>query len=67
MASRTEKNSRSRREYRPTVEGLEALRLLSSATQAHALTDMAMPHGLLAEPLPLGDDAHAGRVDGHVG
>jgi DNA-binding CsgD family transcriptional regulator len=62
LASRTEKNSRSRREYRPTVEGLEALRLLSSATQAHALTDLAAARDLLAEPLPLGDEARAHGV-----
>jgi RNA polymerase sigma factor (sigma-70 family) len=62
LASRTEKNSRSRREYRPTVEGLEALRLLSSATQAHALTDMGAARDLLAEPLPLGDEARAHGV-----
>ena len=57
MAGGTEKNPRSRRDYRPTVEGLEALRLLSSATQAHALTDVAAERDLLADPLPLGDEA----------
>jgi RNA polymerase sigma factor (sigma-70 family) len=62
LASRTEKNSRSRRDYRPTVEGLEALRLLSSATQAHALTDMAAARDLLAEPMPKGDEARAHGV-----
>jgi DNA-binding CsgD family transcriptional regulator len=57
LAGGTEKNPRSRRDYRPTVEGLEALRLLSSATQAHALTDVAAERDLLADPLPLGDEA----------
>ena len=57
MASGTDKNSRSRRDYRPTVEGLEALRLLSSATQAHALTDVAAERDLPTDLLPLGQDA----------
>jgi DNA-binding NarL/FixJ family response regulator len=57
LAGGTDKNLRSRRDYRPTVEGLEVLRLLSSATQAHALTDMAAERDLLAAPLPLGDEA----------
>jgi DNA-binding CsgD family transcriptional regulator len=57
LAGVPEKNPRSRRDYRPTVEGLEALRLLSSATQAHALTDVAAERDLLADPSPLGDDA----------
>lgn len=39
MASGVEKRSRRRRDYRPTVEGLEALRLLSAA-QAHLLTGL---------------------------
>ena len=62
MASRTEKNSRSRRDYRPTVEGLEALRLLSSGTQAHALTDMATAHNLLVDPAPVSDEARTHGV-----
>ncbi len=50
------------------MEGLEALRLLSSATQAHALADVAAERDLLAEPLPLGDEsAGARRVDGDLG
>jgi RNA polymerase sigma factor (sigma-70 family) len=57
LASGTEKNLRARRDYRPTVEGLEALRLLSSATQAHALTDVAVQHDLPTDLLPLGDEA----------
>ncbi len=56
MASGTEKNLRARRDYRPTVEGLEALRLLSSATQAHALTDVAAERDLQTDLLPLGDE-----------
>jgi DNA-binding NarL/FixJ family response regulator len=62
LASRTEKNSRSRREYRPTVEGLEALRLLGSATSAHALTDLLTAHDSPAEPLSRGDEALAQGV-----
>lgn len=62
MASRAEKSSRSRREYRPTVEGLEALRLLGSATSAHALTDLLTAHDSLAEPLSRGDEALAQGV-----
>jgi DNA-binding NarL/FixJ family response regulator len=62
LASRTEKNSRSRREYRPTVEGLEALRLLGSATSAHALTDLLTAHDSPAEPLSRGDEALARGV-----
>ena len=61
MASGSEKNSRARREYRPTVEGLEALRLLSSATQAHPFAAVAAEHDLRADPAPqtgpLGDDS----------
>lgn len=57
MASRPEKNSRSRREYRPSVEGLEALRLLGSAMPARALSDLLTAHDLLSEPLPRGDEA----------
>jgi RNA polymerase sigma factor (sigma-70 family) len=64
VASGSEKNSRARREYRPTVEGLEALRLLSSATQAHPLAGVAAEHDLRTDPArhhaaPLGDDAPA--------
>jgi DNA-binding CsgD family transcriptional regulator len=57
LASRGEKNSRSRREYRPSVEGLEALRLLGSALPARALSDLLTAHDLLSEPLPRGDEA----------
>jgi len=48
------------------VEGLEALRLLSSAAQAHPLAAMAVEQDLLADPFqhlaPLGDDAPAPPV-----
>jgi DNA-binding NarL/FixJ family response regulator len=62
LASRAEKSSRSRHEYRPTVEGLEALRLLGSATHAHALTDLLTAHDSLAEPPSRGDEALAQGV-----
>jgi RNA polymerase sigma factor (sigma-70 family) len=57
LASGTEKNPRSRRDYRPTVEGLEALRLLSSAAQAHALTEVFADRDLPTDLLPLGDES----------
>ncbi len=57
MASGTGKNPRKRRDYRPSVEGLEALRLLSSATQAHAVNDVASDRDLVAEPVPPATDA----------
>jgi len=61
LASGGEKRTRTRRHYRPTVERLEALRLLSGATQAHALPGVPAEHDLLAEPARhashLGDDA----------
>ncbi len=38
------------------MEGLEALRLLSSATQPHALADVATDRDLLEHALPLGDE-----------
>jgi RNA polymerase sigma factor (sigma-70 family) len=57
------KQTRRRRHYRPTVEGLEALRLLSSATQAHPLTGVAGHHDLAADAgrpaAPLTNDAPA--------
>src|SRR5262249_17850044 len=50
-----------RREYRPTVEGLEALRLLSDAAQAHPFAGVAAEHDMRADPAPqtwpLGDDS----------
>jgi RNA polymerase sigma factor (sigma-70 family) len=63
LASGSDKNTRTRRDYRPTVEGLEALRMLSSATQAHPFSGVAAEHELLADhqrhATPLGDDAPA--------
>jgi RNA polymerase sigma factor (sigma-70 family) len=61
LGSAREKMSRKQRRYSPTVELLEAVRLLSSATEAHPLTSLAAEHDLLAD-LPgavshLGDDA----------
>jgi DNA-binding CsgD family transcriptional regulator len=56
LASGTEKNPRTRRDYRPTVEGLEALRLLSSAAQAHALSDVASDRDLVVDPVLHRDD-----------
>jgi RNA polymerase sigma factor (sigma-70 family) len=48
------------------VEGLEALRLLSSATQAHALPGIPADHDLLTDshhqPVPLGNDTAATLV-----
>ena len=49
MASADEKKGRSQRRYRPTVERLEAVRLLSSATQAHPLAGVVAEHDLRAE------------------
>jgi DNA-binding CsgD family transcriptional regulator len=61
LATGQEKNSRTRRDYRPTVEGLEALRMLSAAAQAHPLPGVVAAHDQLAESAqhsaPLGDDA----------
>jgi RNA polymerase sigma factor (sigma-70 family) len=61
LAGGQEKNSRTRRDYRPTVEGLEALRLLSSAAQAHPLAGFVAEHDHLADSArhtaPLGGDA----------
>ena len=66
MASGNEKNPRARRDYRPTVEGLEAVRLLSSATQAHPLANMAAERDLLADPVqhpvPTGDETSAQAI-----
>ena len=66
MASGGDKKTRTRRDYHPRVEGLEALRLLSGATQAHPLAAIAVEQDLLAEPgqhpAPPGDDALAPPV-----
>jgi RNA polymerase sigma factor (sigma-70 family) len=50
LAGGGEKKTRVRRDYRPTVEGLEALRLLSSAAQAHPLPGMIAERDLLTDP-----------------
>jgi RNA polymerase sigma factor (sigma-70 family) len=44
-----DKKPRTSRHYRPTVEGLEALRLLSSATHAHPLAGVAAHHDFAAD------------------
>jgi RNA polymerase sigma factor (sigma-70 family) len=66
LASGGDKKTRTRRDYHPRVEGLEALRLLSSAAQAHPLAGMAVEQDLLADPVPhsapLGDDALAPQI-----
>jgi DNA-binding CsgD family transcriptional regulator len=49
LASDGEKEGRRQRRYRPSVERLEAVRLLSSATQAHPLASVAAEHDLRAE------------------
>lgn len=60
MAGGGEERSRRRRDYRPVVEGLEALRLLSAA-QAHLLPGMVVERDSMAgtghEPLSTGPDA----------
>lgn len=65
MAVGGEERSRRRRDYRPAVEGLEALRLLSAA-QAHLLPGMAVERDSLAgtghEPLTSGPDADAASI-----
>jgi RNA polymerase sigma factor (sigma-70 family) len=66
LASGNENNRRARRDYRPTVEGLEALRLLSSATQAHPLANMAAERDLLGDPVqhpvPTNDETSARAI-----
>ncbi len=64
MSSGEEKKGRGQRRYRPTVERLEAVRLLSSATQAHPLAGLAAEHDVLAGEsngpgAHLGDGSHA--------
>jgi DNA-binding CsgD family transcriptional regulator len=62
LAGGGEKRTRARREYRPTVEGLEALRLLSTAS-AHLVPGMVAERDLLADPgrgpLTPGPDTHS--------
>ena len=66
LAGGVEKKTRVRRDYRPTVEGLEALRLLSSAAQAHPLSGMIAERDLLTDPLPgplpVGEDGPSAAV-----
>jgi RNA polymerase sigma factor (sigma-70 family) len=65
LAAGGDKRSRTRRDYRPTVEGLEALRLLSAA-QARLLPGLVAERDLLAdpspEPLTAGQEAHRSPV-----
>lgn len=60
MAVGGEKRLRARRDYRPSLEGLEAVRLLSAA-QAHLLPGMVAPTDASADPArePTGHDADA--------
>lgn len=44
MAGGEDQKARTRRDYRPTLEGLESLRLLSSGGQAHAVSPASPPH-----------------------
>ncbi len=66
LAGGGEKKTRVRRDYRPTVEGLEALRLLSTAAQAHLLPGMIAERDLLTDPLqeprPVGEDGTSTAV-----
>ncbi len=50
MAGGGEEKKRTRRSYRPAVEAMEALRLLSSATAALPLAGLAAEHNVLADP-----------------
>jgi DNA-binding NarL/FixJ family response regulator len=50
LAGGIDPKARTKRDYRPTVERLEALRLLSNATQAHPLAGYAAEHNLLVDP-----------------
>jgi RNA polymerase sigma factor (sigma-70 family) len=52
LAGSGEKKSRTRRNYRPTVEALEALRLLSAAAQTHPLPGIVAERDLHPDPLP---------------
>ena len=49
LAGRPGKKTRTRRHYRPTLEGLEAVRLLSGATESHAFSGVAIEHDLLTD------------------
>ena len=50
MAGGGDGKRRTRRSYRPTVEVMEALRLLSSATPAAPMTGFAVEHNALGDP-----------------
>jgi len=52
LASGADQTKRRRRNYRPTVEGLEALRLLSGAAQAHPLSGMIVERDLPTDQGP---------------
>jgi len=60
LAGGGEEKKRTRRSYRPTVEAMEALRLLSSATASMPLAGLAAEHNVLADPgtgtAPLAND-----------
>jgi RNA polymerase sigma factor (sigma-70 family) len=63
VASAGEKKNRRQRRYSPTVERLEAVRLLSSATESHPLASLAAQHDVLSDPTTpaphLGDGSQA--------
>jgi RNA polymerase sigma factor (sigma-70 family) len=50
VASGGEPKNRRQRRYSPTLERLEAVRLLSSATQTHPLASVAAEHNVLTDP-----------------
>jgi RNA polymerase sigma factor (sigma-70 family) len=58
VAVSVKQDGKKRRSYRPTVEALEALRLLSSATQS--LPDLTVERDILPTPLPLDAPASTG-------
>jgi RNA polymerase sigma factor (sigma-70 family) len=62
LSGRSEKKTRTRRHYRPTLEGLEAVRLLSGATQSHHFSGVALDHDLVADPSAHGSTGHEGST-----
>src|SRR5947207_13520153 len=66
LAGGGKKKTRTRRHYRPTVERLEAMRLLSSAAQAHPLPGMVAERDLLTDalqdPMSPGEEAPGSAV-----
>ena len=50
MAAGGDEKKRTRRSYRPTLEAMEALRLLSSAGPAAQVAGLAAEHNILADP-----------------